>query len=83
MRKLYLTPEFASQFADLELHVPQIKKTLQGLTTRLRINPEFGEQLEENPRRWFVAIPDISKRPLGIAYTFDDSQVTLLGLWIS
>ena len=83
MRKLFLTPEFANQLADLELQVHEIRMALRGLTRRLQRNPEFGEQLEENPDRWFVAIPDIAPRPLGIAYSFDDSQVVLLSIWIS
>jgi hypothetical protein len=83
MRKLSWTDEFATQLADLELHVPEIKTALRGLKGRLQRNPEFGEQLEEDPGRWFVAITDIASRPLGIAYSFDDSQVVLLSIWIS
>ena len=45
--------------------------------------PEFGARLEGNPPRWFVAMPDIAERPLGIVYTFDDERLLMLGIWIS
>jgi hypothetical protein len=83
MRRLYWAPEFASQLGDLEQHVPQIRESLRGLMLRLRTDPEFGEKISENPPRWFVPMPDVIKRPLGIVYTFDDDRVVLLSIWIS
>jgi hypothetical protein len=50
---------------------------------RLQRDPQFGAQIAGSPPRWFVAMPDVCDRPLGIVYSFDDADVVLLSIWIS
>ena len=59
MRKLIYDDLFASQLADLELHIPQIRKTLRGLSFALRKNPELDEKVREDAPVWFVPLPDL------------------------
>ena len=83
MRRLNYDDLFASQLADLKLHIPSIRKALAGVSFVLRKNPELGVKLREDAPVWFVPLPDLIERPLGITYTFNDGCVTLLSIWIS
>ena len=83
MRQHFYAPKFADPLADLAQHDRRITQTLRGLVLKLQTNPEFGSRLDEDPRRWFVAMPDVIERAFGILYTFDDTRVVLLSIWIS
>jgi hypothetical protein len=82
MRKLVFDDLFSRQLGDLELHVPGIRAALTGLTYTLRTNPEFGTKLVDDPPFWFVPLPDVAQRALGVTYIFDDDQIRLLSIWI-
>ncbi len=83
MRKLYQTMRFAEQVADLERQGARVRDFLRGIKLKLRKNPEFGTQLDDDPSIWFIPTPDILEIPMGISYTFDDDQVVLLSIWVS
>lgn len=82
MRKLYQDDEFAKQYADLQQHVPRLDEFMRGLKHKLLTNPEFGTQIQHDPPVWFVGMPDIVAKPIGVSYTFDDDRVVLLSIWI-
>ena len=83
MRKLTYDNLFASQLADLELHIPRIRQSLIGLIFALRKDPESGTKLRKDAPVWFMPLPDLIERPLGITYTFNDECIILLSIWIA
>jgi hypothetical protein len=82
MRKVVQDELFVSQLEDLEFHVPGVRSALTGLAFMLRTNPESGMKLQEDPPLWFVPLPDLAERALGITYTFNANRVVLLSIWI-
>ena len=83
MRKAIHDELFVHQLSELELHVPGIRQAVAGLALKLRKNPEHGTKVQEYPPLWFVPLPDVAKRALGISYVFDETHVLLLSIWIS
>ena len=83
MRKVIHDDLFAHQLSELEIHVPGIRQAVAGLTLKLRKSPEHGTKVQEFPALWFVPLPDVAQRPLGISYVFDETHVLLLSIWIA
>lgn len=82
MRKIVYHADFADQLLDAEVEFPRFEEFLRGIKHKLRTNPEFGTQVGANPPVWLVSLPDVFEKSLGVSYTFDESTVCLLSLWI-
>ncbi|MCH7989232.1 MAG: hypothetical protein IID46_08790 [Planctomycetes bacterium] len=83
MRKVIRHREFESQLDELSHEYGRVDEFVRGIEWVLSRDPEAGTLVNRCPLTWFIPAPDVYDLPFGVSYTFNETHIYLLSIWVS